>query len=86
MAQHWSIIFATNDEKPKFLFELRRAIFEATTQQPFVNVQVGVAAVAEGVAGYVTGLRQVDRLEEPEAPSPVAQQKHPQCKNPSLYQ
>jgi hypothetical protein len=39
MAQHWSIIFATNDEKPKFLFELRRAIFEATTQQPFVNVQ-----------------------------------------------
>eukprot|EP00668_Euglena_longa_P014914 GGOE01018951.1.p1 GENE.GGOE01018951.1~~GGOE01018951.1.p1 ORF type:complete len:643 (-),score=215.47 GGOE01018951.1:177-2033(-) len=35
----WSVIFRDVSQRPKFLFELKRCMYEASTQMPFVNVK-----------------------------------------------
>lgn len=36
----WSVIFTDPSQQPKFLFELKRCMYEASTQMPFANVKV----------------------------------------------
>jgi len=52
----WSIIFTRPEEQSKFLFELKRAMYEASTQMPFVKVKEEDRAFCLGAADCGVGV------------------------------